>query len=69
MSTIPKFLVTGATGYTASYTIPTLLEKGVQVRALVHRLDVHSEKLAVNLTGRQPLGIREFIRQHRTYFE
>jgi NAD(P)H dehydrogenase (quinone) len=46
MSITPKFLVTGATGYTASYTIPTLLEKGVQVRALVHRFDARSEKLA-----------------------
>jgi uncharacterized protein YbjT (DUF2867 family) len=45
MSNQQKFLVTGATGYTASYAIPALLEKGVQVRGLVHKLDKRSEKL------------------------
>ena len=40
-----KFLVTGATGYTAGYVIPELLAKGVEVRALVHKLDKRSEKL------------------------
>jgi NAD(P)H dehydrogenase (quinone) len=42
----PIFLVTGATGYTAGYTIPALLEKGVAVRAFVHKIDSRSEKLA-----------------------
>jgi NAD(P)H dehydrogenase (quinone) len=39
------FLVTGATGYTAGYTIPALLEKGVKVRALVHTIDDRIKKL------------------------
>lgn len=46
MSTPPKFLITGATGTTATYVIPTLLEKGVQVRAFVHKLDERADKLA-----------------------
>jgi uncharacterized protein YbjT (DUF2867 family) len=45
MSNQQKFLVTGATGYTASYAIPALLEKDVQVRGLVHKLDKRSDKL------------------------
>lgn len=40
-----KILVTGATGSTARYVIPQLLSRGVQVRALVHKLDARSEKL------------------------
>ena len=40
-----RFLITGATGYTAGYTIPALLEKGVEVRAFVHKIDSRSEKL------------------------
>jgi len=39
------FLVTGATGYTAGYAIPALLEKGVKVRALVHTIDDRIKKL------------------------
>jgi len=46
MNTKEKFLVTGATGYTASYVIPLLLEKGVHVRGLVHKIDQRSEKLS-----------------------
>ena len=46
MSKQEKYLVTGATGYTAGYVIPALLKKGVQVRGLVHKLDERSEKLA-----------------------
>lgn len=45
MSSQQTFLVTGATGYTASYAIPALLEKNVRVRGLVHKLDERSEKL------------------------
>ena len=45
MSKKQKFLVTGATGYTAGYAIPALLEKGVEVRAFVHKLDERSAKL------------------------
>jgi uncharacterized protein YbjT (DUF2867 family) len=45
MSMQQRFLVTGATGYTAGYAIPALLERGVQVRALVHKLDERSDKL------------------------
>jgi uncharacterized protein YbjT (DUF2867 family) len=40
-----KFLITGATGKTGTYTINELLRQGVQVRALVHRSDARSEKL------------------------
>jgi len=32
-----KVLVTGATGYTGSYTVPLLLERGIQVRCLVRK--------------------------------
>jgi uncharacterized protein YbjT (DUF2867 family) len=39
------FLVTGATGYTAGYAIPALLEKGVKVRAFVHTVDDRVKKL------------------------
>jgi len=45
MSKTEKYLVTGAVGYTASYVIPALLEKGVQVRGLVHKIDERSAKL------------------------
>ncbi|SHN32109.1 NmrA family NAD(P)-binding protein [Chitinophaga sp. CF418] len=45
MSQKQKILVTGATGYTAGYAIPALLEKGVEVRAFVHKLDERSAKL------------------------
>ncbi|BAV04898.1 Uncharacterized conserved protein YbjT, contains NAD(P)-binding and DUF2867 domains [Filimonas lacunae] len=40
-----KVLVTGATGYTASQVIPGLRERGVAVRALVHKIDERSAKL------------------------
>jgi len=40
-----KILVTGATGYTASYVIPELLARGIKVRGLVHKLDERSEAL------------------------
>lgn len=40
-----RYLITGATGYTAGYTIPALLEKGADVRAFVHKIDSRSEKL------------------------
>lgn len=40
-------LVTGATGKTGAYTVPLLLEHGHRVRALVHRQDERSERLAV----------------------
>ena len=39
------FLVTGATGYTAGYAIPALLEKGVKVKAFVHTIDDRIKKL------------------------
>ena len=42
-----KFLVTGPTGNTGRYTIQRLLEKGLAVRALVHREDERSEALRV----------------------
>ena len=45
MSNQQKFLVTGATGYTAGYVIPELLKRGVQVRGLVHKIDDRSKKL------------------------
>jgi uncharacterized protein YbjT (DUF2867 family) len=40
-----KILITGATGDTGGYAIDRLLEKGREVRALVHRPDDRSEKL------------------------
>src|SRR3954469_24233026 len=40
-----KILVTGATGYTASYVIPELLARGIKVKGLVHKLDERSEAL------------------------
>lgn len=45
MNNQAKFLVTGATGKTGTYTINELLHQGAQVRALVHQLDASSEKL------------------------
>jgi NAD(P)H dehydrogenase (quinone) len=45
MSTHKKFLITGASGKTGGYAIKELLAKGVQVRALVHRIDERSKKL------------------------
>jgi len=45
MSNQQKFLVTGATGYTAGYVIPELLKRGVHVRGLVHKIDDRSKKL------------------------
>ena len=41
-----KFLVTGATGKTGAYVVAKLCERGEQVRALVHREDERSAKLA-----------------------
>ena len=41
-----KFLITGATGDTGGYAIEQLLQKGHQVRALVHRPDDRSKRLA-----------------------
>ena len=40
-----KFLVTGATGETGSYTVRRLLEKGHAVRAMVHKEDERAEAL------------------------
>jgi NAD(P)H dehydrogenase (quinone) len=40
-----KILITGATGDTGGYAIEQLLEKGYQVRALVHRVDDRSKRL------------------------
>ena len=37
-----KILITGATGDTGGYAIEQLLQKGRQVRALVHRIDDRS---------------------------
>jgi NAD(P)H dehydrogenase (quinone) len=42
----PAILVTGATGKTGGATIDQLLAKGYPVRALVHRADHRSERLA-----------------------
>ena len=39
------FLVTGSTGHTGSNTVKSLLEAGVNVRALTHREDERSETL------------------------
>ena len=41
-----KFLVTGATGKTGASVVRRLCERGEQVRALVHRQDERSAKLA-----------------------
>jgi NAD(P)H dehydrogenase (quinone) len=41
-----KFLVTGATGKTGAYVVRQLRERGVPVRALVHRNDERSASLA-----------------------
>src|SRR6516225_6287482 len=40
-----KILITGATGDTGGYAIEQLLQKGRQVRALVHRRDDRSKRL------------------------
>jgi NAD(P)H dehydrogenase (quinone) len=40
-----KILITGATGDTGGYAIEQLLQKGHQVRALVHRIDDRSKRL------------------------
>jgi len=41
-----KVLITGATGVTGRHAIENLLKMNIPVRALVHRLDERSEKLA-----------------------
>lgn len=46
MDTTVKYLVTGATGKTGTYAINELLRQGAQVRALVHKIDERSDKLA-----------------------
>ena len=40
-----KILVTGATGATGGYTVDTLRESGVDVRAFVHSRDARAEAL------------------------
>ena len=40
-----KILITGATGDTGGYAIEQLLQKGHEVRALVHRIDDRSRRL------------------------
>jgi len=45
-----RFLVTGATGATGGATAAQLLDKGRQVRALVHREDERSEALRRKMT-------------------
>src|SRR6516165_2661593 len=40
-----KVLITGATGDTGGYAIEQLLQKGHEVRALVHRIDDRSQRL------------------------
>jgi NAD(P)H dehydrogenase (quinone) len=40
-----KILITGATGDTGGYATEQLLQKGHQVRALVHRIDDRSKRL------------------------
>ena len=40
-----KILITGATGDTGGYAIEQLLQKGHEVRALVHRIDDRSKRL------------------------
>jgi NAD(P)H dehydrogenase (quinone) len=40
-----RFLVTGATGATGSYTVERLLERGHAVRALAHHEDDRSKRL------------------------
>jgi NAD(P)H dehydrogenase (quinone) len=40
-----KILITGSTGATGGYAIEQLLQKGHQVRALVHRIDDRSKRL------------------------
>jgi uncharacterized protein YbjT (DUF2867 family) len=46
MSESKKFLVTGATGKTGAHVVGQLCERGEPVRALVHREDERSAKLA-----------------------
>ena len=43
---MPRTLVTGATGKTGAYAVPLLIARGHAVRALVHKLDERSERLA-----------------------
>jgi NAD(P)H dehydrogenase (quinone) len=40
-----RILVTGATGHTSRYTTELLIRQGLEVRALVHSADEHSERL------------------------
>jgi len=45
MMNTAKILITGATGDTGGYAIEQLLQKGHEVRALVHRIDDRSKRL------------------------
>jgi NAD(P)H dehydrogenase (quinone) len=40
-----KILITGATGDTGGYAVERLLQKGHEIRALVHRIDDRSRRL------------------------
>jgi nucleoside-diphosphate-sugar epimerase len=46
-----KILITGATGDTGGYAIEQLLQKGHEVRALVHRIDDRSKRLEDRRVG------------------
>jgi uncharacterized protein YbjT (DUF2867 family) len=46
MNTSTAVLVTGATGATGGATVRELLQRGIKVRAMVHKLDERSERLA-----------------------
>ncbi len=48
MNASATVLVTGATGATGSATVCELLQRGVKVRAMAHKLDERSEKLAIS---------------------
>ena len=43
--TLPKILVTGATGKTGAATVDELVKKGMPVRAMVRKLDSRSEAI------------------------
>jgi nucleoside-diphosphate-sugar epimerase len=46
MMNTAKILITGATGHAGRYAIEQLLHKAHEVRALVHRIDDSSKRLA-----------------------
>ena len=61
----PRILVTGATGKTGSVVVSEMLNAGYPVRALVHREDKRSARLAAQGAGIAVSGLADVDRVER----